>query len=60
MGVLHEMADEHDASYREYEAALKADRRYEPARQNLLWLRRPVTAPATATRANVDICRMLT
>ena len=37
MGVLHEMRDEHDAAYREYKAALKADRRYEPARQNLLW-----------------------
>ena len=39
MGVLHEMRDEHDASYREYKAALKADRHYEPARQNLLWHR---------------------
>ena len=37
MGVLHEMRDEHDAAYREYKAALKADRHYEPARQNLLW-----------------------
>ena len=37
MGVLHELRDEHDASYREYKAALKADRHYEPARQNLLW-----------------------
>ena len=35
MGVLHESRDEHDASYREYRAALKADRHYEPARHNM-------------------------
>ena len=35
MGVLHESRNEHDASYREYRAALKADRLYEPARQNM-------------------------
>ena len=36
MGVLHELRDEHDASYREYKAALKADRHYEPAEHNML------------------------
>jgi lipoprotein NlpI len=36
MGVLHELRHEHDASCREYKAALKADRRYEPTRQNML------------------------
>jgi DNA-binding response OmpR family regulator len=36
MGVLHELRNEHDLSYREYRAALKADRRYEPARHNML------------------------
>lgn len=36
MGVLHELRNEHDASYREYRAALKADRRYEPARSNMM------------------------
>jgi DNA-binding response OmpR family regulator len=35
MGVLHELRNEHDASYREYRAALKADRRYEPAKHNM-------------------------
>lgn len=35
MGVLHELRNEHDASYREYRAALKADRHYEPARHNM-------------------------
>jgi two-component SAPR family response regulator len=35
MGVLHECRNEHDASYREYRAALKADRDYEPARHNM-------------------------
>lgn len=35
MGVLHELRNEHDASYREYKAALKADRRYEPAQHNM-------------------------
>lgn len=35
MGVLHECRNEHDASYREYKAALKADRHYAPARHNL-------------------------
>jgi DNA-binding NtrC family response regulator len=34
-GVLHESRNEHDASYREYRAALKADRHYEPARHNM-------------------------
>jgi DNA-binding NtrC family response regulator len=34
-GVLHECRNEHDASYREYRAALKADRHYEPARHNM-------------------------
>jgi DNA-binding response OmpR family regulator len=36
MGVLHELRNEHDASYREYRAALKADRHYEPAKHNML------------------------
>jgi CheY-like chemotaxis protein len=36
MGVLHELRNEHDDSYREYKAALKANRRYEPARHNML------------------------
>ena len=35
MGVLHELRHEHDASYREYRAALKADRHYEPAQHNM-------------------------
>ena len=35
MGVLHELRDEHDDSYREYKAALKADRHYEPAKHNM-------------------------
>jgi DNA-binding response OmpR family regulator len=35
MGVLHELRNEHDASYREYRAALKADRHYEPAKHNM-------------------------
>jgi DNA-binding response OmpR family regulator len=35
MGVLHECRNEHDASYREYKAALKADRHYEPAKHNM-------------------------
>ncbi len=35
MGVLHECRNEHDASYREYRAALKADHDYEPARHNM-------------------------
>jgi DNA-binding response OmpR family regulator len=34
-GVLHELRGEHDASYREYRAALKADHHYEPARNNM-------------------------
>jgi CheY-like chemotaxis protein len=34
-GVLHELRGEHDASYREYKASLKADRHYEPARHNM-------------------------
>jgi hypothetical protein len=36
MGVLHEMRHEHDASGREYRAALKADRHSEPAQHNKL------------------------
>jgi DNA-binding response OmpR family regulator len=36
MGVLHELRNEHDASYREYRAALKADRHHEPAKHNML------------------------
>jgi DNA-binding response OmpR family regulator len=35
MGVLHELRNEHDASYREYRAALKANRHYEPAKHNM-------------------------
>ena len=35
MGVLHESRGEHDASYRSYKAALKADRDFEPARHNM-------------------------
>lgn len=35
MGVLHELANEHDDSYRQYKAALKADRHYSPAQQNM-------------------------
>jgi DNA-binding response OmpR family regulator len=35
MGVLHESRGEHDASYRSYKAALKADRDHEPARHNM-------------------------
>ncbi len=35
MGVLHESRGEHDASYREYKAALKADRQFEPALHNM-------------------------
>lgn len=35
MGVLHELRNEHDASYREYKAALKADKFYEPAKHNM-------------------------
>ena len=34
-GVLHELKGEHDASYREYRGALKANPRYEPARNNM-------------------------
>jgi DNA-binding NtrC family response regulator len=34
-GVLHELRNEHDASYREYRAALKADRHHEPAKHNM-------------------------
>ncbi len=34
-GVLHELRNEHDASYRSYKAALKADRKYEPAMHNM-------------------------
>jgi DNA-binding response OmpR family regulator len=35
MGVLHESQGEHEASYKAYQAALKADRNYQPARQNM-------------------------
>lgn len=35
MGVLHELRGEHDASYRSYKAALKADRHHEPAQHNM-------------------------
>ena len=42
MGVLHELRNEHDASYREYKAALKADRHYEPAEHNMTPLLRAV------------------
>jgi DNA-binding NtrC family response regulator len=34
-GVLHELLGDHQASYRAYRAALKADRHYEPATNNL-------------------------
>ena len=34
-GVLHELRNQHDDSYREYRAALKADRHYEPAMHNM-------------------------
>jgi DNA-binding response OmpR family regulator len=36
LGVLHEFRNEHDDSYREYKAALKADRHYEPAKHNMM------------------------
>jgi DNA-binding NtrC family response regulator len=36
MGVLHEMRNDHDASYREYRAALKHDRHHGPAKHNML------------------------
>lgn len=36
MGVLQELKSEHDASYRSYRAALKADKNYEPAKHNML------------------------
>ena len=36
LGVIHEMRNEHDASYREYKAALRADADHEPARNNML------------------------
>jgi DNA-binding response OmpR family regulator len=35
MGVLHELRNQHDDSYREYKAALKANHRYEPAKHNM-------------------------
>jgi DNA-binding NtrC family response regulator len=35
-GVIHELRNEHDESYREYRAALKADKHYEPAKHNML------------------------
>jgi DNA-binding response OmpR family regulator len=35
-GVIHELRNEHDASYREYRAALKADKHYEPAKHNMM------------------------
>ncbi|SIN89535.1 Response regulator receiver domain-containing protein [Singulisphaera sp. GP187] len=35
MGVLHECRNEHDDSYREYKAALKADHNYTPAKHNM-------------------------
>jgi DNA-binding response OmpR family regulator len=35
MGVLHELRNQHDDSYREYRAALKADKHYEPAKHNM-------------------------
>jgi len=35
MGVMHELRNEHDASYRSYRAALKADPHYEPAKHNM-------------------------
>lgn len=36
MGVLHEVRNEHDASYKSYRAALKVDKDYEPAKHNML------------------------
>jgi DNA-binding response OmpR family regulator len=36
LGILHECRNDHDASYREYRAALRADKQYEPARHNML------------------------
>ena len=35
MGVLYECRNEHDASYREYKAALRHDRHYPPAKHNI-------------------------
>lgn len=35
LGVLHELRNEHDASYREYKAALRVDKNYEPAKHNM-------------------------
>lgn len=35
MGVLHELRNEHDASYQSYKASLKADRHYDPAQHNM-------------------------
>jgi CheY-like chemotaxis protein len=35
MGVLHERLGEHHASYQSFRAALRADRHYEPALENL-------------------------
>jgi DNA-binding response OmpR family regulator len=35
LGVLHELRNDHDASYREFRAALKADRHHEPAKHNM-------------------------
>jgi DNA-binding response OmpR family regulator len=35
MGLLHERLGEHHASYQSFRAALRADRHYEPARENL-------------------------
>ena len=35
MGVLHELREEYGASYREYQAALRADRHYAPAENNM-------------------------
>jgi DNA-binding response OmpR family regulator len=35
MGVLHELRNEHDDSYREYRAALKIDKHHEPAQHNM-------------------------
>jgi DNA-binding response OmpR family regulator len=35
LGVLHELRNEHDAAYREYRSALKADRHHEPAKRNM-------------------------
>ena len=36
MGVLHEMKNEHDDSYRSYRSALKVDKNYEPSKHNML------------------------